>query len=257
MLILENPTGHVAGILETDTWTTEVERGPRGQRVPHGELFEWFSVGEERFYVIWHVQWEAVQGESFELLSDAERKFEQLREVYKALQRSLAVTGLLVDASYRERRFLGVREDGIMKKFREWWQQQQTAAVLARDVGETLLCKAAKAQQWDLVVWMLRSPSERRRVFGPSWGGACHASPGPTIQNPDGLIKQGIKEKDEEIRTGKDRKKQAYCLDQSGRTIDIHLRIQPIRNFMKFRRSARIILATIVRYRKYLNYFEL
>lgn len=33
MLILENPTGHVAGILETDTWTTEVERGPRGQRV--------------------------------------------------------------------------------------------------------------------------------------------------------------------------------------------------------------------------------
>lgn len=113
------------------------------------------------------------------------------------------------------------------------------------------------APRWDLVVWMLRSPSERRRVFGPSWGGACHASPGPTIQNPDGLIKQGIKEKDEEIRTGKDRKKQAYCLDQSGRTIDIHLRIQPIRNFMKFRRSARIILATIVRYRKYLNYFEL
>eukprot|EP00913_Durusdinium_trenchii_P032252 g30197.t1 len=87
----------------------------RNSSVPHGELFEWFSVGEERFYVIWHVQWEAVQGESFELLSDAERKFEQLREVYKALQRSLAVTGLLVDASYRERRFLGVREDAVSR----------------------------------------------------------------------------------------------------------------------------------------------
>lgn len=115
---------------------------------------------KEQFYVIWHVEWDAVKGEGFSKFSDAERKFDQLLEVYKALNRSMAVTGLLVDSAYREKRFVGLRQEGVMKKLREWWQQHQTAAAVARDVGETLLCKAVKAQQWDLVLWILRCNEE-------------------------------------------------------------------------------------------------
>ena len=111
---------------------------------------------KDQFYVIWHVEWDAVKGEGFTHWSDAERKFDQLLEVYKALNHTMAVTGLLVDAAYREKRFVGVRQEGVMKKLRDWWQQHQSAAAVARDVGETLLCKAAKAGQWELVLWILR-----------------------------------------------------------------------------------------------------
>lgn len=57
------------------------------------------------------------------------------------------MTGLLVDSFYREKRFIGCREEAVMLKMRDWWRQQQSAAGLARDVGETLLCKATKAGQ--------------------------------------------------------------------------------------------------------------
>ncbi|CAJ1343723.1 unnamed protein product, partial [Effrenium voratum] len=115
---------------------------------------------KERFYALWHVEWDDVKGEVCESLADAERKFEQFREVYKVLGRKLSVTGVLVDSGFRELRFVGAREASVMNKFRDWWQRHQAAAAVARDVGETLLCKAAKAAQWDLVLWMLQQSEE-------------------------------------------------------------------------------------------------
>ncbi|CAJ1416277.1 unnamed protein product, partial [Effrenium voratum] len=115
---------------------------------------------KERFYALWHVEWDDVKGEVCESLADAERKFEQFREVYKVLGRKLSVTGVLVDGGFRELRFVGAREASVMNKFRDWWQRHQAAAAVARDVGETLLCKAAKAAQWDLVLWMLQQSEE-------------------------------------------------------------------------------------------------
>ena len=55
------------------------------------------------------------------------------------------MTGLLVDSGYREKRFIGRREEAVMLKLRDWWRQEQSAARLACQVGETLLCKATKA----------------------------------------------------------------------------------------------------------------
>lgn len=41
---------------------------------------------------------------------------------------------------------------------KDWkWAERETSATMVRDVGETLLCKAAKAKQWELLGWMLRN----------------------------------------------------------------------------------------------------
>lgn len=110
---------------------------------------------KERYYAMWYVDWDTVKGEVFDSRASAERKFRQFLDVYKALERKMRVSGLLVDARFRELDYFGSREEDVMNHFRQWWQQNQTAAAVARDVGETLLSKAAKAQQWDLVRWLL------------------------------------------------------------------------------------------------------
>jgi len=46
---------------------------------------------------------------------------------------------------------------GVFRR-KDWKQQaRKEAAATARQVGETMLCKAAKAKQWELVAWMLEN----------------------------------------------------------------------------------------------------
>ncbi|CAE7793572.1 unnamed protein product, partial [Symbiodinium necroappetens] len=80
---------------------------------------------KERYYAMWYVDWDAVKGEVFDSRASAERKFRQFLDVYKALERKMRVSGLLVDARFRELDYFGSREEDVMNQFRQWWQQNQ------------------------------------------------------------------------------------------------------------------------------------
>jgi len=49
----------------------------------------------------------------------------------------------------------------VVLRRKDWkWAEREASATMVRDVGETLLCKAAKATQWELVGWMLRNSGD-------------------------------------------------------------------------------------------------